>query len=79
MEAKFLSREKISLHKNWSFPLRISSVNVTKSEVSKVVKRDWFSTFNGQLPVNVWYQSFRTKFKINSRKCNKSAASCSSF
>ena len=31
---KVHNHDKITLHKKWSFPLRISTVNVTKSEVS---------------------------------------------
>ena len=30
----FIHSDKVALHKKWSFPLRISSVNVIKSEVS---------------------------------------------
>ena len=34
IEIVFVPSSQPSLHKKWSFPLRISSVNVTKSEVS---------------------------------------------
>ena len=36
IEAILLAVLQLSLHKKWSFPLRISSLNVTKSAVSSV-------------------------------------------
>ena len=35
-------KDKLALHKKWSFPLRISSVNVTKSPVSCRVGRNYW-------------------------------------
>ena len=34
LNEKFYSGKHSTMHKKWSFPLRISSVNVTKSAVS---------------------------------------------
>ena len=38
----------LALHKKWSFPLRISSVNVTKSAATKSFPGD-FNTFTGEI------------------------------
>ena len=39
--AEWKSLRKLALHKKWSFPLRISSVNVTKSVLENFISCSW--------------------------------------